>query len=368
MNDTIFRLGELFSGPGGLGIGASAASATTPHASIKHAWATDYDLDTCRTYAANVLGSDNLVLTQPQSDAGPVTYCADVRTFDTSALPPIDAFAFGAPCNDFSSIGERKAFGGDYGPLYTYGVSVLRSHRPAWFLFENVGGIRGDALNTVMADFAEAGYRLVPHYYDFSDYGVPQRRKRVIVIGIRSDLDAEFRVPAPFDADVTTRTALAEIPSDAANHEFSRISDDVVQRLKHIKPGQNAWNAELPEHLRIKTKTTISSMYRRLHPDQPAYTVTANGGGGYGIYHHTEHRGLTNRERARLQSFPDDFAFTGGRGSVRKQIGMAVPPRGAQAIFEAVLKSFAGIDYPSVEANISWNSPEIPDSSKAAVA
>ena len=86
--------------------------------------------------------------------------------------------------------------------------------------------------------------------------------------------------------------------------------------------------------------------------EKPSYTVTGSGGGGTHIYHWEEPRALTNRERARLQTFPDTYEFQGTKESVRKQIGMAVPCRGAQIIFEAILKSFAGIDYPSIEANI----------------
>lgn len=255
-------------------------------------------------------------------------------------------------CNDWSAIGERQGFGGTYGPLYSYGVAVMRSHRPKWFLFENVGGIRGDALDLVSRDFRDAGYRLYPHFYDFSDYGVPQRRRRVIIVGIRSDLDVEYRVPAAVVADVSARTALAGIADEAPNHDFARTAAMTVERLEHIKPGENAWTADLPEHLKIRTKTTISSMYRRLDPDKPSYTVTGAGGGGYHIYHFDEPRPLTNRERARLQSFPDDFTFVGGRESVRKQIGMAVPPTGAAAILSAVLKTFAGIEYPAIDATL----------------
>ena len=96
----------------------------------------------------------------------------------------------------------------------------------------------------------------------------------------------------------------------------------------------------------------ISQIYKRLDPNKPAYTVTGSGGGGTHIYHWSEPRALTNRERARLQTFPDDFEFVGSKESVRKQIGMAVPCKGAQIIFEATLKTFAGIDYDSVESNI----------------
>lgn len=104
-------------------------------------------------------------------------------------------------------------------------------------------------------------------------------------------------------------------------------------------------------YLRLKTKTTISQLYKRLHPDKPAYTVIGSGGGGMRMYHYSENRALTNRERARLQTFPDDYIFCGGSESVRKQIGMAVPPAGATPIFEAILNSFDGVRYQSVDAS-----------------
>ena len=127
----------------------------------------------------------------------------------------------------------------------------------------------------------------------------------------------------------------------------------VVERLKYIQPGQNAFNADLPEELMLHVKgAKISQIYKRLDPSKPAYTVTGSGGGGTHIYHWSEPRALTNRERARLQTFPDDYIFEGNKESVRKQIEMAVPCKGARIIFEAILKTFAGIPYEFMEANI----------------
>lgn len=127
----------------------------------------------------------------------------------------------------------------------------------------------------------------------------------------------------------------------------------VVERLNHILPGQNAFNADLPEHLQLNVKgARMSQIYKRLDPDLPSYTITGSGGGGTHVYHWEEPRALTNRERARLQTFPDNYVFEGSKESVRKQIGMAVPCNGAQIIFEAILKTFAGIEYESMEANL----------------
>lgn len=348
---TVFRLGELFSGPGGIGTGAAAARITDPAYRVEHQWANDYDDDTCKTYALNVMGD---------IDSDRVLH-GDVRTLDydrLKALGEIDGLAFGFPCNDYSQVGERLGLAGTFGPLYTYGVKALEMFEPAFFVAENVGGLasnkEGAAFKQILADMRAAGYRLVPHLYKFEQYGVPQARHRIIIVGIRDDLDVTFQVPspAPFaDADVSVRTALSGIPKTAKHQELTRQSATVVERLELIQPGQNAFTADLPERLQIKTKTKISQIYRRLHPDKPSYTVTGSGGGGTHVYHWKEPRALTNRERARLQTFPDTFEFVGSKESVRKQIGMAVPADGAQVIFEAILKSFAGEDYEAAESS-----------------
>lgn len=224
-----------------------------------------------------------------------------------------------------------------------------------------MGGLRsaneGTAFEVILKDLENSGYRVYPNLYKFEEYGVPQARHRVIIVGIKKELPFEFKIPStePYkDIDVSCRTAIErEMPNGVTNNELTKQSHDVVERLKHIKPGQNAFTADLPEHLQLNVRgAKISQIYKRLDPDKPAYTVTGSGGGGTHIYHWEENRALTNRERARLQTFPDDYVFYGTKESVRKQIGMAVPCNGAQIIFEAILKTFAGIPYPSMPANI----------------
>lgn len=348
-----FRLGELFCGPGGIAKGALSASTRDNQGepyTIAHAWATDYDEPTCRTYRRNIC-PDN-----PSS-----VICADIRKLDLDcfrAISEIDALAFGFPCNDFSLVGEQKGFHGTFGPLFQYGIEVLRRYRPMWFLAENVGGLRsaneGNAFGHILLEMFNAGYSVVPHYYSFEKYGVPQARQRIIIVGIRHDLPITFRVPSPEPykhLDVSCKTALTvpPIPADAPNHELTKQSAIVVERLRHIQPGENAFSAKLPERLRLNVRgARISQIYKRLDPDRPAYTVTGSGGGGTHMYHWLEPRALTNRERARLQTFPDDYVFEGSKEEVRKQIGMAVPCQGAKVVMEAILNSFAGVPYPSV--------------------
>jgi len=348
-----FRLGELFSGPGGLALGATRAKVKKGSVySVQHEWSNDFDQSSCDTYTANISPKN------PES-----IYCQDVRKLKLEKLSPIDAFAYGFPCNDFSIVGEKKGFGGNYGPLYSYGIKIINRFKPKFFVAENVGGLSssggGKALEKILSDLEKAGngYELSVHLYNAADYGVPQARKRIIIVGIDKSLDLIFKVPAPVTrlSPVTAAMALNNppIPSDAANNELTKQSKVVVERLKHIKPGQNVWNATLPEHLKLNVKAAkLSQIYKKLDPNKPSYTITGSGGGGTHGYHWAENRALTNRERARIQSFPDNFIFSGSKEQVRKQIGMAVPPQLSEVIFTAILKTFAKVKYEHVPANI----------------
>ena len=213
----------------------------------------------------------------------------------------------------------------------------------------------GKAFGAILESLFDAGYSVYPHLYKFDKYGVPQTRNRIIMVGIRKDINVCFSIPSSIGYPITTAKEAIEIPpiKNAPNHDKTQQSITVMERLKYIKPGENAFTANLPNHLMLNVKgAKISQIYKRLDPKKPAYTVTGSGGGGTHIYHWKENRALTNRERARLQTFPDDFVFLGTKESVRKQIGMAVPPEGVQIIFDAILKSFANVPYRSEQSNI----------------
>lgn len=353
-NSIKYKLGELFCGPGGLACGALRSKSNDGTLSVTHAWANDYDYDTCQTYTNNIC-----------PDAPETVHHGDVRELDIDSLGDIDAFAYGFPCNSFSHVGEHKGIANEkFGQLYWYGIEVLKKYQPKWFVAENVSGIRsagsGD-FKIILNDMKEAGYKLNVNLYKSEEYGIPQTRHRVIIVGIRNDIAVEYHVPDPAQyktTDISSRTALSNIPYDASNNENRKLSEKVVRRLSYINPGENVWQAEerlgadFPSELKIHTKTKISQIYRKLDPDKPAYTVTAAGGGGTYMYHWTD-RELTNRERARIQTFPDDYEFVGSYSSVRKQIGMAVPCKLSEIVVTAILNSFAGIDYPWVEPNLS---------------
>jgi DNA (cytosine-5)-methyltransferase 1 len=346
-----FTVGEMYSGPGGIGLALSQTKHKTKshNFEFQHSWATDYDPDTCRTYKNNLL----------KNNVNFLSICSDVKDLDIASLPIVDGFLYGFPCNDFSLVGESLGIDGKFGGLYKYGINFINHSNPLFIFAENVSGISssnsGNTFELILSELNNAGkfgYDLSVHHYKFEEYGVPQARHRYIIIGTRGDLGLSFNVPKPSMQLKTCFDAITVPPisSDAFNNELTNQSKTVVERLKLIKPGENAWTANLPEHLKLNVKgATISQIYKRLDPNKPSYTVTGSGGGGTHVYHWEEPRALTNRERARLQTFPDDFIFHGSKESVRAQIGMAVPVDGAKVILNALLMTFAKKKYPSVD-------------------
>ena len=180
MAKKILTYGEMFSGPGGLAKGAMLAAAEHPVFDIEHSWAIDIDKASCETYAWNICGKkledEPSVINRPIDEV-------DIE----NRLKPVDIFAFGFPCNDFSLVGKKKGLSGSYGPLYTYAEKYLLIHKPAVFIAENVSGLQstneGKAFNIIIKAFIEAGYNLTVNRYDFHKYGIPQKRQRIIIAG-----------------------------------------------------------------------------------------------------------------------------------------------------------------------------------------
>lgn len=216
----VFELGELFCGPGGIAWGATHAICKDSDYKIVHKWANDYDESTCETYRHNICPDD------PDSVVN-----GDVRELDLSTLKPITALAFGFPCNDYSQVGEQKGINGNYGPLYSYGIRALTRFQPDWFLAENVGGLlnsnEGKTFSKILREMENAGYTVYPHLYKFEEYGIPQARHRIIIVGIKNGLDVEFKVPSPEGYKIKTCKEAIEnppIPEDATNNEPTRQS------------------------------------------------------------------------------------------------------------------------------------------------
>lgn len=390
--------GEFFSGPGGMSQGAVDALKGLPELADRiemvPTWAVDFEKDSCRTYHRNIHGGEGVLASMEDEwpvpgihvaqGPRPLVLHADVRKVRTEKLNAVDAFLFGFPCNDFSTAGEQKGLDGKYGQLYKEGLRLIRDKKPLFFVAENVSGLLHandyGALVQIMDELRLSdlfvgkdqdgnesfGYEVTPHLYKFEEYGVPQTRHRILLVGIRKDVDVAlspredgrrgFVPPKPSGQIMSAETALIGLTLETKlpNNEPRGMSDIVERRLKVIPEGKNIWdvNDTIDEELRLsKTGATISSIYKVLDRSRPAYTVVGSGGGGTHMYH-WDRRPTTNRERARLQTFDDDFVFEGGISAVRKQIGMAVPPKGASVIIAAVIMTLEGVFYEGVDPNL----------------
>ena len=214
------------------------------------------------------------------------------------------------------------------------------------FVAENVKGLltanKGRAVNQIAEDFARLGYEVDVDLYNFAEYGVPQLRERVFIVGVRSDIAWDFKRPDPSHIKgsfVSAGKALVGVKKVKTNNEHQNIAERTKKLLKLIPEGGNF--SDIPEDHPLYVKGMISHVYRRLNRKRPSTTIIASGGGGTWGYHYSEPRPLTNRERARLFCYPDSFVFLGSIAEVRRQIGNSVPPLAAKQLAESLLPAFS---------------------------
>jgi DNA (cytosine-5)-methyltransferase 1 len=329
------RILSLFSGCGGLDWGFHEAG-------YKTVWANDINEWAVKTFEKNfgehIITQKNIEEIDPKKD---------------STIPDCDLIIGGFPCQDFSVVWKQPGLDGDRGNLYKYYLHFIEAKKPKAFVAENVKGLltanKGKAIKEILKGFGNAGdgYMIKTQLYNFADYGVPQFRERVLIVGIRLDTGFNFVHPAPTHGEgrnnpyKTSGEALkgVEKATDFKADEIN-IADKTKKLLTRIPEGGNFKDipADDPDYV----KGMISHVYRRLKLDEPAKTIIAAGGGGTWGYHYPEPRPLCNRERARLQSFPDNFEFLGSVTEVRRQIGNAVPPVGVALLAQTLKPLFEG--------------------------
>jgi DNA (cytosine-5)-methyltransferase 1 len=317
------RVVSLFSGCGGMDLGFVWAGYTI-------IWANDIDHDACETYKLNI---GNHIIED------------DIANINLTNIPDCDVILGGFPCQDFSMIWKRGGIETDRGNLYQYFVKAVNLKQPSFFVAENVKGLltanKGKAIEQIIKDFKNCGYNIYPDIYNFADYGTPQLRQRVLIIGIRKDLPFYYQKPRPTHTPsnyVTSGEALQGVKKAIYNNEHLNIRPKTAEILRLIPEGCNF--KAIPKDSVYYVKGMISHVYRRLDRNQPATTIIAAGGGGTWGYHYHEPRPLTNRERARLFGYPDDFQFIGKIASVRRQIGNSVCPNAIKVIAEELKKVF----------------------------
>ena len=299
---------SLFSGCGGLDLGFMGGfrflGKTYPRLPFQVVWANDIEPTACETYRAN-LGGDIV--------------CGDVHDH-LADIPSADVVIGGFPCQDVSINGKGLGADGERTTLYGAMIQAVRKARPRAFVAENVRGLlmtRHDGLRkAIIAGFADLGYRLDVDLYLAADYGVPQMRERVFIVGTRKD-GRPFAPPsAPLSRGnwITARAALEDL--------------------------EGAEEGAVANHIWSRAKRGAEQGNRTLKADRPAATIRAECH-GHIQFHYALDRRISMREAARCQSFPDHFAFKGGIRQIERQIGNAVPPVMGWHMAKSVLAALA---------------------------
>jgi DNA (cytosine-5)-methyltransferase 1 len=342
------RVADLFCGAGGLSLGFT-------NAGFEVVFSTDNDPESLLTYRAN-LGDHAHTIDLSIGTPGEIAN----RITDTSGK--IDLLIGGPPCQGFS-VQRRGKADDPRNHLLLRHVQIGLALSAKAILIENVPTILGHRgvkqLSEAVHHLNAAGYSVHSKVLHAADYGVPQLRRRAFVVAFRADIDSSFNfeegglTPSSY---VTVREALLGLPSPPedysphprfANHQLRKISALNLERLSYVPEGGG--RLDIPAGLRLPCHSKDDGhrhldVYGRMSWDKPAPTITAMFDnftrGRFG--HPTENRNITNREGARLQSFPDSFVFIGTQKSVARQIGNAVPPKLAEAVARSVLRHIRG--------------------------
>jgi len=294
------KIVSLFSGAGGMDLGFIKAG----HEII---WANDIDPKAVETYKANI--GNHIVL-------------GDIKEIPAETIPDCDMVIGGFPCQGFSVANINRSIQDERNKLYLEFLRVVKEKKPLYFVAENVKGIlslgKGKVVEMIINDFKSAGYNVEYKLLNAADYGVPQIRERVIFIGIRDDINEPIHFPEPTH-------------SDPNKLKFTGTKNWVTigEALKNIPEPEEA--PDIPNHEYTKYKLRFNGYlgHRKIDPDKPSPTITARGDnkGGVVIIHHPKnHRRLSVREAATIQTFPMDFVFSGSKTDGYRQIGNAVPP------------------------------------------
>jgi DNA (cytosine-5)-methyltransferase 1 len=301
---------SLFSGAGGLDLGLKQAG-------NRIVWANDIDKDAVTTYCHNI---------------GREIVWDDIKNIDITTIPDADVVVGGFPCQGFSLANLHRDINDERNTLYKFFYNVISYKHPKYFIAENVKGIlslgKGVVIENIKKDFTKAGYNVNIHLVNMADYGVPQTRQRVFIIGEHQSItkDKRFRFPIPTNSKEGTEKPLWV---------------SIQEALSHFPDPDTPNNVINHEYSQYKISTRNFTGHRITDPSKPCPTILARGNGGGGVVaipHYNGKRRLTIRESAAIQTFPDDFQFYGRMNSCYRQIGNAVPVRFAKLLGEELVR------------------------------
>ena len=318
---------DLFAGAGGFSLGFDDVG-------FKNVFSVEYDINAAKTYQRNF--PNHLLLNQ------------DIKTISNEDLirlkgdQEVDVIIGGPPCQGFSLAGNigRKFIEDERNYLFKEFVRFVELINPKMFVMENVARLathnKGETLKEVVSAFETLGYRVKYKVLQACDYGVPQKRQRIFIVGYKS---GDFEFPLPLNLVRTVKDAIDDLPSlDSGcsslvpNHVAMNHSKQMLEKMSYVSDGGD--RSEIPEDLRPTTGDVRK--YIRYNSKEPSVTVT---GDMRKVFHYSQNRALTPRELARLQTFPDEFIFEGSSISIQQQIGNAVPVELAKVIANSVMNT-----------------------------
>lgn len=326
------NIASFFSGAGGLDLGFEQAGFTT-------VWANEFDKNIWATFEANF----------------PHTHLDHRSILDVQAkdIPKVDGFVGGPPCQSWSEAGAQRGIADHRGQLFFEYMRLLASHKPKFFLAENVSGIlfskNREAFNSILNGFTALGYNVSYGLLRASDYGTAQDRDRVVIVGYRSEFGKFFAPPAPTLPRPTLKDAIWDLRKNAvpainidrpnpktkvANHEYNTggWSSMFLSRNRVRGWGQQSFTIQ------------ASARHAPLHPQAPAMILVSKDKRIFAPGKEKLYRRLSVRECARIQTFPDDFNFVYDHLSMGyKQIGNAVPVEFARRIAEQISADLSGL-------------------------
>ena len=307
----MYNVVSLFCGCGGADMGTVGGFVFNKKKYKKHpcklVFSCDIDQKAIDTYKIN-FNSDEVI-------------CGDVCELSSESVPPCDILTGGFPCQSFSTVNPTKDPFDDRANLYKQMVRIVSAKQPKVFVAENVKGFmtlhKGEIFRKVIKAFEDAGYKVYSKLINAADYGVPQKRERVIIVGIRSDIyekKGEYSFPKPTNAGKWVPLSVA-VPELAIDNQRYYFSERAVQGMKNAK---NNMKRGLAQSLDEPCLTVTSHLAKvSLNSRDPVLLVDPE---------KELYRRFTPREAARIQSFPDTFKFAGSEAAAYRQIGNAIPP------------------------------------------
>lgn len=310
MSNKKYKVASLFSGCGGMDLGFLGGFSFLKKRYAKNpfeiVWANELNSAACRTYSHNI--DDGIV-------------CGDIWDHIDEIPQDIDVLIGGFPCQDISINGKMAGVYGARSGLYKAMVEAVRKTKPKMFVAENVKGLllkrNADSLERVISDFSDLGYSASYKLYHVADYGVPQLRERVVIVGTKSSSDV-FEPPKP-----------------TLNKSKWLTVKEAIDDLKDLE------RDETIGHIWSVAKRSKEQGNRTMNADMPGYTIRAECHGNI-QFHYEKDRRISMREAARIQSFPDSFVLPCGLRETERQLGNAVPPVFAWHVARAVAECLDG--------------------------